>query len=423
MQSILNQPDADTWAHLAPLLDDAMAQLGETDRAALVLRFFENKTVPEIAGEMRVAEAAAQKRVARALEKLRAIFVKRGVTLSAVALGGTISANSVQAVQPSLIISTVAAAKGSAATSSTLTIIKGALKLMVWAKAKTAIVIGAGVLLAAGTTAVVVQTVNEREPSYHGKLLSEWTKYFFQPTATGYETTESGEATDAIQHMGKKAVPTLLKMVSSKKPFDNETNSFNFQMQAAGGFEALGPLAESAISELAKLVNQPKYVHGAARSLAGISPKAVKPLLDALNNTNPLVRFVAASALGSGFVPHSAGTKVATSPPLGSEVTATITALIRCTKDSDDTVRAFASNSLGGIGREPAAVIPVLIEVLNDNNSQCRAMAAQSLGCFGKEARRAIPFLTLATNDSDNFVQVVAKQALQRIDDGFPFPH
>ncbi|HEX7570243.1 MAG TPA: sigma-70 family RNA polymerase sigma factor, partial [Verrucomicrobiae bacterium] len=44
MQSILNQPDTDAWAQLAPLLDDALNELGETDRTALVLRFFENKS-------------------------------------------------------------------------------------------------------------------------------------------------------------------------------------------------------------------------------------------------------------------------------------------------------------------------------------------------------------------------------------------
>src|ERR1039458_5938360 len=81
MQSTLNEPDSETWSRLAPLLDDAMAELGETDRTALVLRFFENKTAREIAEALRMEEAAAQKRVTRALEKLRAVFVKRGVTL------------------------------------------------------------------------------------------------------------------------------------------------------------------------------------------------------------------------------------------------------------------------------------------------------------------------------------------------------
>ncbi len=49
MQSTLNDPQAGAWAQLSPLLDEAMAGLGEPDRAALVLRFFENKTASEIA--------------------------------------------------------------------------------------------------------------------------------------------------------------------------------------------------------------------------------------------------------------------------------------------------------------------------------------------------------------------------------------
>src|SRR5476651_790162 len=67
MQSTLNEPDAEVWAQLAPLLDDAMAELGETDRTALVLRYFENKSAHEIAGALRMKEDAAQKRVSRAL--------------------------------------------------------------------------------------------------------------------------------------------------------------------------------------------------------------------------------------------------------------------------------------------------------------------------------------------------------------------
>jgi RNA polymerase sigma factor (sigma-70 family) len=98
MQSTLNQPDlsrqsetaADAWAQLAPLLDDAMNELGETDHAALVLRYFENKTAREIAVALRMEESAAQKRIARALEKLRVRFVKRGVTLTATVIAGTV---------------------------------------------------------------------------------------------------------------------------------------------------------------------------------------------------------------------------------------------------------------------------------------------------------------------------------------------
>ena len=152
MQSTLNEPDAAAWEQIAPLLDEAMGRLGETDRNAIVLRFFENKTVQEVGAKLKLNEAAAHKRVNRAVEKLRKFFTKRGVTLSAAALGGALAANSVQAAPIGLAITVAAtAAKGSAVAASTLTLIKGALKIMAWTKAKTAVVVGAAVLLAAGT--------------------------------------------------------------------------------------------------------------------------------------------------------------------------------------------------------------------------------------------------------------------------------
>ena len=56
-----------------------MGRLGETDRNAMVLRFFENKTAREVGAALKLSEAAAHKRVNRALEKLRKFFTKRGV--------------------------------------------------------------------------------------------------------------------------------------------------------------------------------------------------------------------------------------------------------------------------------------------------------------------------------------------------------
>src|SRR5258706_10362386 len=97
MQSTLNDRHTDPWEQLSPLLDTAMASLSEPDRSALVLRFFENKTASEIAAALKVTEEAAQKRVARALEKLRKLFSKQGVTLTAGVIAGAVAANSVQA--------------------------------------------------------------------------------------------------------------------------------------------------------------------------------------------------------------------------------------------------------------------------------------------------------------------------------------
>ena len=157
MQTSPNEPADDGWPHIAPLLDDAMARLSERDRHAVVLRYFDGKSLREVGAALGGSEDAAKMRVSRAVEKLRAFFAKQGVALSAAAIAGAVSANSVQAAPATLAksITAVALTKGATASGSTSTLIKGALKIMAWTKAKTAIVISAGILLALGTTVVV----------------------------------------------------------------------------------------------------------------------------------------------------------------------------------------------------------------------------------------------------------------------------
>jgi uncharacterized protein (TIGR03435 family) len=156
MQSTLTKSDAAAWEQIAPLLEEAMGRLGETDRNAIVLRFFENKTAQEVATTLKMNEVVARKRVSRALEKLRKFFTKRGVSSTTTIIAGAISANSVQAAPVALAkaATAIAVAKGAMASASTLTLVKGALNLMAWAKAKTAI-IGTSVLVAAATTTAV----------------------------------------------------------------------------------------------------------------------------------------------------------------------------------------------------------------------------------------------------------------------------
>ncbi|HEY5296787.1 MAG TPA: TIGR03435 family protein [Verrucomicrobiae bacterium] len=153
------------WEQIAPFLDEAVAALGERDRNAVLLRFFENKSLGEIGAALGMNEDATRKRIARALEKLRKIFTKRGVSLAAPIIAGAVSANSIQAAPVALAksVTVIALSKGAAAGGSTLTLIKGALKLMAWTKAKTAIVAGAVVLLAAGTTTVTVKEIQEHK--------------------------------------------------------------------------------------------------------------------------------------------------------------------------------------------------------------------------------------------------------------------
>jgi RNA polymerase sigma factor (sigma-70 family) len=87
---------ADDWTQIAPFLDDAMATLDETDRAAVLLRYFENKSLREVGDSFGISEDAAQKRVGRAVERLREFLSKRKLSVGAGALAALISANAVQ---------------------------------------------------------------------------------------------------------------------------------------------------------------------------------------------------------------------------------------------------------------------------------------------------------------------------------------
>jgi len=163
MQSILNEPEFETWEQIAPLLEGALEHLGQKDHDALVLRFFEGKSFHEIGTALGASENAAKKRVNYALQKLHRYFSKRGISSSTHALAGVISANSVHAAPMTLAktVTAVALAKGAAATASTLTLVKGALKIMAWAKVKTAVVIGAGLLIVAGSTVATVKVIQD----------------------------------------------------------------------------------------------------------------------------------------------------------------------------------------------------------------------------------------------------------------------
>jgi len=162
MQSTLHESgDNLLWDQLAPLLDEAISRLGKKDRDAVILRFFKEKSVREVAVALQINETAAQRRTLRALEKLRKFFTKRGVSSTTAIIAGLISANSVQAAPVALAksVTAVAIAKGAAASASTLTLIKGALKIMAWTKTKTTVAVVAGALLAAGTTTMMVKEV------------------------------------------------------------------------------------------------------------------------------------------------------------------------------------------------------------------------------------------------------------------------
>lgn len=94
------------WEKLRPVLDEALAELGEEDRDAVALRFWEEKSFAEIGRRLELSEDAARKRVSRAVEKLQGLLARRGVTSTEAALA-LVLANQAAATVPAGLAATV----------------------------------------------------------------------------------------------------------------------------------------------------------------------------------------------------------------------------------------------------------------------------------------------------------------------------
>ena len=147
-EAVLNEPGDEVWPRIAPLLDDAVAALRAQERQAILLRFFEGKSLREVGQAIGSSEEAAKKRVSRALEKLRTYFGRRGATASVAVLSSAMAARCAEAA-PAMLAKTVTAAalaKGGRAGAATFILVKGALKAMAWTKtqmtAATALILG-----------------------------------------------------------------------------------------------------------------------------------------------------------------------------------------------------------------------------------------------------------------------------------------
>jgi RNA polymerase sigma factor (sigma-70 family) len=143
----LSESDA-TWEIIAPHLDEALGELTEEDRDALLLRYFEKKSGREMAGILGTSEDAAKKRVSRAVERLRETFSKRRVTIGAGGLAVLISANAVQSA-PIGLAATISAAvvMGTAVQTSSLVAITKTIAMTTLQKG----IIVAALVTAAGT--------------------------------------------------------------------------------------------------------------------------------------------------------------------------------------------------------------------------------------------------------------------------------
>jgi RNA polymerase sigma factor (sigma-70 family) len=167
-----NAPDASRaealaeagWEKIRPALDDAMHELKESDREAILFRYFENFSFGEVGAKLGLNENAARMRVERALEKLRAIFAKRGIT-TATAFASVISANAMQ-IAPANLAATLTTTSIATAGTGTFTL----LKIMTATKIKLAV---SAIVVASAATAFVIQQQTQNKLRDENGLLQQ----------------------------------------------------------------------------------------------------------------------------------------------------------------------------------------------------------------------------------------------------------
>ena len=461
MQSILNrggdapsQPtNEEAWTQIAPLLDAAMLRLGEKDRSAIVLRFFENKNLREVGAALGASEDSARVRINRALEKLRKFFTKSGVMLSATVIATAVAANSVQAAPVGLAATISAAAvKSSAVAASTLTLVKGALKIMAWTKMKMAIVSGAVVLLAAGTTTVAVKVIQERPMVVQGRTESEWIKsivYFgddnqmklwhslgpkgvrmlvraLQPPPKGLAEEQANthrvnrmKAASVLCQLAdyklgndvKSAIPEITNLLKTEKDDSVrgiELSIFEMPIQTMDGKEkaALFPeLLRGLQSENSSVRNNSLV---ALQFYPSQSDTVVPLMVKSLQDPIPGVRLMAIKALNKVDPQNAASSSF-------------VTILAGCVTGPPGDTPGAANDAvimLGQLHREPDVAVPALIQALQSDDRYLRNNAAVALGRFGGQAKAAVTALTKALEDSDTDVRRQATAALKRINSG-----
>jgi RNA polymerase sigma factor (sigma-70 family) len=138
--SITMNPPHANWTEIEPLLDEAVESLPPADRSAILLRFFENKSLREVGAALGTSDDAAQKRVSRALDELRAFLLRRGVAISAAGLATNISAHALLTA-PAALGSAIGAAIGAASVTVPAAVLTLAQKALIGAGVAAAVAI------------------------------------------------------------------------------------------------------------------------------------------------------------------------------------------------------------------------------------------------------------------------------------------
>lgn len=271
-----------------------------------------------------------------------------------------------------------------------------------------------------GAIAFIVVGFRNNEPRYEGKTLSQWLALY-----VAHANDSQGEHAElAVRAIGTNALPFLLEWVRDEQPSKwkellvvtlerlprfiqpqafrdwqiRQTSASARADRSIVGFELLGPNADAAIPELARVANAANGANAprvAVDALVGIGPAALPAVMSVVTNTNSMARFYAITSLRA----------------FGSNATPAIPILIDSLRE-DDLIATAAAQTLGALQLEQEITVPALMKMVESPRPLLRLFAIDAIVAFGEQAR---PALLKALEDEDQIVRINATNALEML--------
>jgi RNA polymerase sigma factor (sigma-70 family) len=149
-------------------LDEALSRLNALDRSAVALRYLEGLSFREVADAVGLSEAAATKRVTRAVEKMRSYFERRGIVMDAAGLAAAIATRAIHATPDGLaagILAAVTSPAQAGAAGAADAIADAVARSVAWAQAKVAVAAAAASFFAVGAAGALIVASSRPAPT------------------------------------------------------------------------------------------------------------------------------------------------------------------------------------------------------------------------------------------------------------------
>jgi RNA polymerase sigma factor (sigma-70 family) len=204
------------WERMHPVLDDALAELDEIDREAILLRYLQGCDFAQVGVRLALTDNAARMRVDRAVDKLRGRLARRGITSTAAALSLVLANQAVVAAPAGLAVTVTGTALAGAGTAAAATLTFMSLTKLQLSLASAVVVTGAGVFAVQEQTNASLR--DELAALRQGPILAAASSPATAPATEAPRLTAPTVSDDELVSLRDEAVALQKRLAAAPKP-------------------------------------------------------------------------------------------------------------------------------------------------------------------------------------------------------------